>query len=601
MVLQRRRDDPMLRSATVQGVVEPAHADLVSHVRAQVAAYGDSRAYTYLREAGRELVEEIVTYADLDRDARAIAAWLAEREDADRPVLLLYVDAIEFLRAFLGCLYAGVVAVPAPLPHDESSRQRSSGLFDDADIRLVLTTAEHRAQLTDWMASGGSARHVAVVATDTEPLGDPEAWRQPHLTGDSVAFLQYTSGSTSAPKGVVVTHANLLHNEAAIAAALGIGDDTRIVGWLPHFHDMGLIGMLLQAVHSGASLAFMSPITFLKRPIRWLEAIDRYRADVTVAPNFAYELVGRRVSDADLARLDLSCLRVALNGAEPIRAHTLDAVIEQLGPAGFRPDAFVTAYGMAEVTLLATASRPGHRPSYHDVDPVALERNELAPAGASSTRLVGCGFPADVDVRIVAPDTGAVLPADAVGEIWLRGGSVAAGYLGRPGESRDRFAARTASGDGPFLRTGDLGALHGGELIVTGRLKDLLIVNGRNIYPQDIEHAVRRVHAALDDAPGVVLGLDAGRDHIVVIQGVRRSALAGTPPTELTAQIKRTVARSFEVPAPSVVLVDRRGVHRTTSGKVQRRSMRAAFLSNTLDALLHEDIDPAVQLLRSTP
>jgi acyl-CoA synthetase (AMP-forming)/AMP-acid ligase II len=603
MVLQReRRDDPMHRSALVQDVVEIAHADLVSHIRAQVAKYGDTRACTYLREAGRDLVEDIVTFSDLDRDARAIAAWLAEREDAGRPVLLLYVDAIEFLRAFLGCLYAGVVAVPAPLPHDESSRQRSAGLFDDADIRLVLTTAEHRPQLTDWMLSGGFADRVAVVATDAEPLGDPDAWRQPPLTGDSVAFLQYTSGSTSAPKGVVVSHANLLHNEAAIAAALGIGDDTRLVGWLPHFHDMGLIGMLLQVIYSGANLAFMSPITFLKRPVRWLEAIDRYRADITVAPNFAYELVARRVSDADLAELDLSSLRVALNGAEPIRAHTLDAVIERLGSAGFRPDAFVTAYGMAEVTLLATASRPGHRPSSYDVDPAALERNELAPAGAhGSTRLVGCGFPAEVDVRIVAPDTRVVLPDDAVGEIWLRGDSVAAGYLGRPGESRARFAARTATGDGPFLRTGDLGALHGGELIVTGRLKDLLIVNGRNIYPQDIEEAVRQLHPALDDAPGVVLTVDAGREHIVVIQGVRRSALAGTTPTELVAQIKRTVARTFEVPAPNVVLLDRRGVHRTTSGKVQRRSMHAAFLNNDLDALLHEDIDPAVQRLRRTP
>jgi acyl-CoA synthetase (AMP-forming)/AMP-acid ligase II len=201
----------------------------------------------------------------------------------------------------------------------------------------------------------------------------------------------------------------------------------------------------------------------------------------------------------------------------------------------------------------------------------------------------------------VAPDTGVVLPDDAVGEIWLRGDSVAAGYLGRPGESRDRFAARTATGDGPFLRTGDLGALHGGELIVTGRLKDLLIVNGRNIYPQDIEAAVRQLHPALDDAPGVVLTVDAGREHIVVIQGVRRSGLAGTTPTELVAQIKRAVARTFEVPAPNVVLLDRRGVHRTTSGKVQRRSMHAAFLNNDLDALLHEDIDPAVQLLRRTP
>lgn len=586
---------PMTDSATIS----LGHTDFVSHARAQVARYGATRSYTYLRESGRELVEEIVTFADLDRDARAIAAWLAQRPEAARPVMLLYLDGIDFLRAFMGCLYAGVVAVPAPVPHDERSMQRVSGMVDDADIGMVLTTAAFRAPLSDWLRGSGLAGRVAAVATDAEPLGDADAWQQPGIGGDAVAFLQYTSGSTSAPKGVVVTHANLLHNEAAIATALRVDDGCTGVGWLPHFHDMGLIGMLLQVVYSGANLVFMSPITFLKRPVRWLDAIDRYRAQITVAPNFAYELVARRVSDADLARLDLSSLRVALNGAEPIRAHTLNAVVERLGRAGFRPDAFVTGYGMAESTLLATASHPGQRPRYIDVDPAALEHDQFAPATPDrAATLVGCGVPAGLEVRIVAPQTGAVLPADRVGEIWLRGGSVAAGYFDRPDETRERFGAHTADGDGPYLRTGDLGVLHGGELVVTGRLKDLLIVNGRNLYPQDIEDAVRRVHPALDDAPGVVLTVDAGREHIVVIQGVRTGAMAGTTAAELAVEIKRTVARTFEVPAPNVVLVERRGVHRTTSGKVQRRSMLASFLDNTVDALLHEDIDPAVQRLR---
>jgi acyl-CoA synthetase (AMP-forming)/AMP-acid ligase II len=576
------------------------HDDFVSHVRAQVARYGRTRSYTYLRGVGRELVEEVTTYEDLDRDARSIAAWLATRPERDRPVLLLHADAIDFLPVFLGCLYAGVVAVPAPLPHDAKSMQRTVGMFDDADIGLVLTMEASLAPLTTWAADSGLADRVAFVATDVEAMGDPGDWQMPELTGETIAFLQYTSGSTSEPKGVMVTHANLMHNCAVIAEALELDDTTTGAGWLPHFHDMGLVGMLLQAVYAGANLVFMSPISFLRRPIRWLQAIDRYGATATVAPNFSYELLARRVSEDDLAGLDLSTLRVALNGAEPVRPHVLDAVITRLGVAGFPPDAFVACYGMAEVTLMASGSPVQRPPRYLDVDPDALERHEVVPGdGDGAARLVSNGPPRGVDLRIVDPESRRVLPGGRVGEIWLRGPSVAAGYLHRQEENADKFNAQTADGDGPFLRTGDLGALVDGELYVTGRLKDLLIVNGRNLYPQDIEEAVSRIHPALAAAPGVVLNVDAGREHIVVIHGLDAGALDGMTPHELTAQIKGTVARAFDVPAPSVVLVKRSAIHRTTSGKVQRRSMLAAFLAGSVDGLVAEAIDPAVQRVRA--
>jgi acyl-CoA synthetase (AMP-forming)/AMP-acid ligase II len=579
-------------------VVEPD--DFVSYVRGQVERFGDTRAYTYLREVNRELVAERVSFAELDADARAIAAWLAGRPEADRPVLLLYVDGIDFLRAFLGCLYAGVIAVPAPIPTDARSIARSAAMFDDAGIGLVLTTSVVLEPLTAWLNEMGLGDRMAVVATDGEPLADPDGWRMPDVSGDTVAFLQYTSGSTSEPKGVVVTHANLLHNEAAIAGALGTASSMTEVGWLPHFHDMGLIGMLLQAIYAGGNLFFMSPITFLKRPVRWLDMIDRYRADVTVAPNFAYELVAKRVSDDDVARLDLSSLSIALNGAEPIRPRTLDAITARLGPAGFRPEAIVCCYGMAEVTLMASAGPPGQPPRYLDVDPTSFEQGKAVPTTADgATRLVSSGAPADVDIRIVEPETGRVLPNDAVGEIWLSGGSVAAGYWQREKETAETFEAHTDTGDGPFLRTGDLGLLHDGELYVTGRVKDLLIVNGRNIYPQDIEETVRLVHPALDNAPGVVLVVDAGQEYVVVIHGVRENELDGATPAELAAEIKRTVARTYELAAPSVVLAERRGIHRTTSGKVQRRSMHASFLDGSIEGVLHEDIDPALHGVRT--
>jgi acyl-CoA synthetase (AMP-forming)/AMP-acid ligase II len=576
-------------------------SNFVAHVRAQVATYGDARSYTYIRDNGGELVEEVLTYAQLDRHARSIATRLNQHEQASKPVLLLYSDAIDFLPAFLGCLYGGVVAVPAPFPHDARSMRRVVGMLDEADIGLVLTTSASRDQVRSWMRETGTPRRICCLATDPYPLGDPDTWRMPDLDRDTVAFLQYTSGSTSQHNGVMVTHGNLMHNTGVIADVLQAnGPISTGVGWLPHFHDMGLIGMLLEAIFTGGNLVFMSPLAFLKRPRRWLEMIDRYRAEVTVAPNFAYDLIARHVTDAQLQGLDLSSLRVAMNGAEPIRASTLDRVTERLAPYGFRPDVFLPCYGMAEVTLCATASRAGAPYVHRDVDAAALERNEVVAAGTDGgVRLVGSGRLSDVDLRIVHPHSHDVLPENQVGEIWLRGQSVAAGYWNRPQETRETFQASTSSGDGPFLGTGDLGFLSGGELFVTGRLKDLLIVNGRNLYPQDIEEIVRDVHPAVAQTAGVAFPIDNGREHVVLIQGIQSARLNGLDPAELAAPIKLAVARAFEIPAPSVVLVQRSGVHLTTSGKVQRQSMRAAFLENRLEALVHEDVDPTINQLRA--
>ncbi|MEU6582448.1 fatty acyl-AMP ligase [Nocardia sp. NPDC046763] len=569
----------------------------VTHIRGQAATYGDTRRYTYLREQGRELIEQSASYRELDHDARAMAVWLSRRPEADRPVLLLYPPGLEFLRAFLGCLYAGVIAVPAPVPHDARSMQRVAGIFADTGTGLVLTTGEFRDPLTTWAREAGVP--VSVAATDTAELGDPEAWALPEIDADTVAFLQYTSGSTSEPKGVVVTHRNLVHNAAATSAVLDATDTDDTVGWLPHFHDMGLIGMLLQPMYNGANLVFMSPMTFLKRPVTLLEAIHRYRAHATVAPNFAYDLIARRVSDAQLAGLDLSSLRAALVGAEPIRPRTLEAVIERLGPAGFAADVFAPGYGMAEATLIGSISPHGRPLEYLTVDPAQLEGHRLVPA-EHGTGLVGTGRAvAGMEIRIVDPHTLQALPDGRVGEIWLAGDSVAQGYWNRPDETREKFGARLA-GQGPYLRTGDLGAIHDGELFVTGRLKDLIIVNGRNLYPHDIEEAVRAEHPALADSLGVALAVETGRqERLLVIQGVRTTALGESTPAELATRIRATVAAVFELPAPNVVLVEHRSVHRTTSGKVQRGSMRAAFFDNTIGSVLHEQIEPSVQRMRT--
>jgi acyl-CoA synthetase (AMP-forming)/AMP-acid ligase II len=562
---------------------------LVERLRSQFETYGDRRTFTYLHESGRTLVEDVAAFRDLDRGAREVAAWLSSRHDTCQPVLLLFEPGLDFWRAFLGCLYAGVIAIPAPLPHDSRSMQRVARILRDADSSLALTTAKLRDPLTAGIDGLGLDRPIAFEAIDDSRLADPDTWTMPHTTADTVA-LQYTSGSTGDPKGVVVTHANMLHNAETITQALGVSFKSVLVGWIPHFHDMGLIGVLVGLVN-GANLVGMSPLAFLKQPVRLLRAISDYRGTISTAPNFAYDFIARRVTPEQLTGLDLSTWEVALNGAEPVRRRTIERIQNALAPAGFVPSAMRPAYGMAEVTLLATFSGGVQR--YLDADAGALEHNRYTPATGRAVSLVSSGAPAPgIDVRIVDPQSLHELPEGRVGEIWLRSASVADGYYNRPAETIERFNAFSADGVGPYLRTGDLGLLHEGELYVTGRRKDLLIVNGRNLYPQDIEEFMQGVHPAVAGSRGVAIAVDVNDvERLVLIQAVKPEVLGDTSYGELAAAVKSTVARGFEIPAPGVVFVNRAGIHLTTSGKVQRASMRAAFLNAELTDVVHDSTD----------
>ena len=571
------------------------HDNLVSRVRSQFDLYGDTRSYTYLRESRRDLVEEVTSFRDLDRAAREVAAWLSSRPEADRPVILLFEPGVDFWCAFLGCLYAGATAVPAPVPHDAKSMTRLTGMLRNTDSNLVLTTSKLRDLIAAGIEELGFDRPILTVAINEAPLADADSWTMPHITPDTVAFLQYTSGSTGDPKGVVVTHRNILHNEGVIAQALKVDETASLVGWIPHFHDMGLMGQIL-GFYAGANVVVMSPLAFLKQPVRLLEAFSKYRATMTAAPNFAYDLIAKRVLPEQLEGLDLSTMEVALNGAEPIRRRSIEAFNALLGPAGFRSSAMRPGYGMAEVTLFATGAPETAAFVCLEADAAALERHELAPPGERAVSLVSSGIPGPgVDVRIVDPETLRVLPDGQVGEIWLRSDSVANGYYNRPEETRERFGAETADGDGPYLRTGDLGLIHEQHLFVTGRTKDLLIVNGRNLYPHDIEELVQEVHPATNGARGVAVAIDTqDSERLVVIQSVKKEKLDGMSLEQLASAIKVAVARGFDIPAPSVVLVGRTGIHLTTSGKVQRASMRAAFLNDELSNVLHDSVDAAL-------
>ncbi|MEQ4299797.1 fatty acyl-AMP ligase [Plantactinospora sp. B6F1] len=589
---------------------------IVEAVRRNVARSPGRQAVVFCRGAGDRFVETSLTYAELDRAARSTAAWLGRRCRPGDRALLLYPTGLEFVAGFLGCLYAGVIPVPVPLPANyRHHADRTSAIARNADVAVVLTGPENLRAVDDWMLQEG-LDHLAFAATDldapgavadaTDPgpgadaadPGGPAAvagWLPYPARPDDIAFLQYTSGSTSDPKGVMVTHGNVLHNIGSVHRTLGWTDQTRFCSWLPLYHDMGLIAMLIAPLLLGSTAVLIRPNDFLKRPHLWLEAIDRYGAEVACAPNFAYDLCARLLSDEQVAGLDLSRWRYACNGAEPVDPATLERFAARFAPAGFRYESFLPTYGLAEATLCVTGARPTGRPVTAHVDPDALARDVFAPLPApAGLALVGSGRVNGLDVRIIDPGTSTVLPDGRVGEVWIRGGSVTRGYWGDPEATRRAFGAVTADGDGGFLRTGDLGVFDDGELYVTGRIKEMMIVHGRNLYPHDLEREVREVAEAFAGLPCAVFSVPAPREEIVVVQELRTRSRDAVEIAGLAGAVKSTLSRILGLRVANVVFVRVGQVRRTTSGKIQRTMMRELFVSGVLDAT-YEDLDPEVR------
>jgi len=529
------------------------------------------RAYTFLVDG--ETVEAHLTFGELDRQARAVAALLRERVAAGERALLLYPPGVEYIAAFFGCLYAGVVAVPAFPPRAGRGLGRLTAVIADARPTVVLAAASIKAMLDEHVQSGHWPAELVCVATEAAPPGGEDAWQPPPLSGEALTVVQYTSGSTGAPKGVMLSHANLLANSALIHWRYAHSPESRGVMWVPPYHDMGLVGGILQPVYGGFPVTLLPPMTFLQRPLRWLQAISRTRATTSAAPSFAYELCVDRTTAEQRAGLNLSSWRIAAIGAEPIRAPVLDRFALAFAPCGFRRDAFLPSFGLAEATLMVTGG-PIDRP------PVERAFNDRV--------LVGCGpsLPGQ-RVLIVDPLTRRPCSAEQVGEIWVAGPSVAGGYWQRPELSRDTFGARLAGTDaGPFLRTGDLGFLDSDdELFVTGRSKDLIVLPGRKLYPEDLELCVGNSHPALSAERCAAFGIESdGVERLAIAAEVRPSLLqAGVDQIALVRAIRGALVREHDVGADTVVLLRSGGLPRTTSGKLQRHACRAALLDGTLD------------------
>ena len=551
-------------------------------------------AYIYLLDG--ETTEAQLTYHELDERARAIGTHLQSLGAAGERALLLYPPGLDYVTAFFGCLYAGLIAVPAYPPRLNRPMPRLQTMVSDAQVSVALTTPQILASLESRFDHLPDLKALHWLSTDNIANAQAEAWQMPTISANSLAFLQYTSGSTATPRGVMLTHANLLHNLRQIQACFETTSDSQGVFWLPLYHDMGLIGGMLEALYCGGTSTLMSAVDFLQRPVRWLQAISRVRASISGGPNFAYELCIDKITPEERATLDLSCWQLAFSGAEPIRSETLDRFAETFAPCGFRREAFYPCYGLAEGTLIVSGGAKAALPVVRKFSAGALEQRQIVetastdPAGRT---MVSCGRSlSDQQIVIVDPEQLTECPPDRIGEIWVSGDSVAQGYWNQPAATAQTFQARLAgTGRGPFLRTGDLGFLQQGELFVTGRLKDLIIIRGRNHYPQDIELTVEQSHPVLRAGGGAAFSIDlAGEERLVVAQEVERH-YRNADLTEVIQTIRQAVAAEHDLQVYAVVLLKTGSIPKTSSGKIQRHACRAGFLDKSLESIASSLLD----------
>ena len=536
-------------------------------------------------------VEAALTCGELDRRARAIGSALQARTAPGERAILAYPAGLDFVAAFLGCAYAGIVAVPIHPPHlgrPERFLSRFRAVRQDSAPVLALTLASELSATRALVDTTPEVEALEWMSTDTVDIDEASRWIAPVIGGQTLAFLQYTSGSTATPRGVQVSHGNLRHNLEFLASATGLdAEGTRGVTWLPPHHDMGLIGGLLAFLFVGRPVTILPPAAFLQHPIRWLRAISRVRATHCVAPPFGYDLCVGRVTAEDRFGLDLSRITAAVVGAEPIPPRTLEAFARAFEPCGFRKEAFLPCYGLAEATLIAAGSRGSRSPVVASFDPATLEPGASVrhvAEGAAGRTLVGCGWGLpDQRLLIVNPDSHVACLPGQVGEIWLSGPSVGLGYQGRPEDTAATFRASLARApDTTFLRTGDLGFIESGELFVTGRLKDLIIVRGVNHYPQDLESTVQRSHPAAGQHAGAAFSIEVdGEERLAIVQEVDRQVRTHDM-TGLFEAIRQALIEEHGVDVETIAAVAPGAIVRTSSGKVERHACRAALLAGRL-------------------
>ena len=547
-------------------------------------------AYRFLLDG--EYDEVCLSYQELDQRARSIAALLQSSAKVGDRALLLYPPGLDFIVAYFGCLYARIIAIPAYPPHPnrlEKTLPTILRIAADAKPSVALLTSTLFENISSQNAIKNKFGTIKLLVTDCDEVNDLTGkWQQPGIEGNDTAFLQYTSGSTTIPRGVMVTHSNLMHNLDLIEESFGLTSKSQTVFWLPPYHDMGLIG-ILQSLYTGYPVTLMPHLMFLQRPFRWLQAISRFRATCSGGPNFAYDLCIRKVKPEQREQLDLSSWEVAFNGAEPIYNKTLKQFADYFSSCGFRREAFLPCYGLAEATLMVVGAPKSRFPVTQNLMTSGLEQNQviISPNKNEDTRtVVSCGknMP-NQKIRIVNAHTLALSPADQIGEIWVSGPSVASGYWNKPLESELTFGARLSDfNEGPFLRTGDLGFLHDGELYVTGRIKNLIISDGKNHYSHDIERTVEKSHPAIRLAGCAVFSIsNSESEDIIVIAEIEHKITVKAE--EVKKAIRLAVAIHHELHVDDIRLISPGGIPRTTSGKIKHYLCKTNYIAGSMNEI----------------
>ncbi|HEV3041430.1 MAG TPA: amino acid adenylation domain-containing protein, partial [Candidatus Angelobacter sp.] len=573
----------MANSVSFSGATDP---NIIESLRERAAHIDSGIAFTWLAENQEE--NRTITYGELDRRARAIAARLQSFHLEKARVVLLYRSGLDFIAGLFGCFYSGLIAVPAYAPRSKRDSAQLRAILADAGPEMICTTSAALPAVESFLAAASHPR-VPCIATDVVEDAGAGDWREQVIGPEDLAYLQYTSGSTARPKGVMVSHANLLANLKYIDQGFAHTPESISLSWLPHFHDMGLVYGILQPVYYNFRSFLLSSAAFVQRPLRWLENISQYGVTHSGGPNFAYDLCVQRIPKDELKNLDLSKWRVAFNGAEPVRSETLNRFTEKFSQCGFDPCAWYPAFGLAEGTLKVTGGEPSTGFVTCTISLAGLADNRVKsadPLHPGTSTHVSCGKASPpYRLRIVSADGQRVCLEDEIGEIWVSGPSIGQGYWNNPEDSKRVFNAYIAStGEGPFLRTGDLGFVINEQLFVTGRLKDCIIIRGENHYPQDIERSVERCHPDLVPGSGVAFSIDiTGQERLIVVHEIQRRASGKHE--EIFQSIRAAVARNHELQVYTVILLRFGTLPKTTSGKVMRAACRSAYLRGDLPAI----------------
>lgn len=545
--------------------------------------------YYYLEDGLNET--ERITFSRMNLRVKAVAAALQERCVKGDRALMLFPSGIEFIVSLFGCFYSGIIGVPTYPPRKNRMFDRFEAIVHDCGPSIILTTRKIRDDISKNFKGEACLKGLDFLVFEDVPEEMSSHWNSPEIYPDDISLLQYTSGSTGTPNGVMVSHHNMISNSEYIRHAFGHDEHAFGVNWLPGFHDMGLIGALMQPPYMGVTNAIIPPNSFLLRPMHWLRAISKYKATTAGGPNFALDFCVERIKPEELEGVDLSSVRPFFCGAEPIRKETLERFSEAFKPYNFKPEQIYPCYGLAESVLIVTGGALDEKPVYCTADSREIEKGSvvIVPEDHPFARtFVSCGYPwQSTKVAIVDPISYALNPRSLIGEIWVSGPSVALGYWNKPEETEHIFRAYIAdSGEGPFLRTGDLGFIHEGHLYVSGRIKDLIIIRGLNHYPHDIEHTVGLSHEAIQQGAVAAFSIDeAGEERLGLVCEVRRTHLRDLNAEEVFEAIRQAVAENHLLQVYAIALIRPGAIPKTSSGKIQRLAAKKEYLEQDLELL----------------